>query len=135
VSELAVNVLDAVDELIRAGVRFSDHGGRLRVDAPPGVVTPELGDLLFAGKAVVLEWLARRQPPPPVWDRAEAFRLLDATDAGLERLLPPLLRSLPALLALTDRAPEALRVKDLVALRAACDEALALARRIGTPPA
>lgn len=43
-----------VDDLIARGVQFSVDGDRLRIDAPPGVVTPEVLEVLRHLKAEII---------------------------------------------------------------------------------
>jgi hypothetical protein len=47
----------------RQGVRLEANGDRLRVEAHPGVVTPDLLDALRSNKAEILELLRRPTIP------------------------------------------------------------------------
>lgn len=54
-----------IAELQRRGVQFADHGTKLHIEAPRGVITDELRALLTQRKQPILgylRWLARPQP-------------------------------------------------------------------------
>lgn len=54
-----------VHEASRRGVDLTADGDRLRVEAPAGVMTPELLEALRARKVEILEELRRQGVPPP----------------------------------------------------------------------
>ncbi len=135
-------------DLVALGVRFEVVEGRLRVDAPCGVLGDSDLEALVRHKPALLDLLAPRQRPAPafVWDQAEAERLLAQLREALARVevevaagKAPAARGAAMRTWLevaegfvNDREREAARGWDALALlRAAVARALTLA----TPPA
>ncbi|KXG76612.1 hypothetical protein [Thermovenabulum gondwanense] len=46
-----------VEELERKGVKITVAGDKLRLEAPAGVLTPSLKELIARNKAQIIEWL------------------------------------------------------------------------------
>ena len=75
-------------DLVARGVRFEVVEGRLRVDAPSGVLGDSDREALVRHKPALLDLLAPRQRPAPafVWDQAEAECLLAEVREALARV-------------------------------------------------
>jgi hypothetical protein len=66
-----VTAAQMISELQRRGVHLSARGGRVCVDAPAGVITPNMRNVLAAQKAELLQLLAGDR------QHADAFRLVN----------------------------------------------------------
>ena len=61
-----MTTLDLLTDLRARGVLLTVRGDRLAYDAPVGVVTPDLRELLKAHKAALLAILVDSSPPRPI---------------------------------------------------------------------
>ena len=73
-----------IHDLAERGVRLTRHAGRLRVEATPGTVTPELRLILLERKADLLAALSA----DPIRDHLLALADAELIDAGLVHKLP-----------------------------------------------
>jgi hypothetical protein len=68
-----VNALSLVRDLEHAGVILEARGDRLRVNAPKGVVTPEMREQLVRHKSAIIGLLTTRVDPAAVVAAVQAY--------------------------------------------------------------
>jgi hypothetical protein len=106
------------------GIRLSAVDGKLKFAAPPGTVDARLKELLLTHKAELLGLLSRETPTDslPTWDQTEALRLMDVTDAEVER--SGISGNTQRIRGAAERAAESFARRDMPELHRACCEVI-----------